>query len=90
MKILRTMYQKRVIGFWSHEPETVVKQTGARKYVAPLSLLLHLLIARHWVFSNWAHSRFTLDDKQYISTEQRMMEQKACLFASFLLFLLFF
>lgn len=65
--------QQRVIGFWSHDPDTALKQAGARKFVSHLFLISNF---RYYVFSNWAPAEFELDGKKYRSVEQRMMEQK--------------
>jgi len=55
--------QHRVIAFVSHDPKKAKEQSGSADY---------------YVFSNWAPSKFVSEDgKQYISTEQFMMEKKA-------------
>ena len=55
----------QVIGFCSHNPDVAARTTGSKN---------------NHVFSNWCIAQFTLDGKQYMSTEHRMMEQKALTF----------
>jgi len=56
---------KRVLAFYNHQPHTAKALYGNADY--------HVL-------SNWAIAKFTLDNKVYMASEQRMMEQKALLF----------